>query len=64
MPLEQDDLDRLKAAEGDSTKTVVRAPSEAQKLGATTVACLILNRTIGKSILAKNPVLTPNNHVV
>ena len=52
MPLDQADLLRLKAAEGDSTKVVTRAPSESQKLGFITVVCLVLNRTIGKCQLS------------
>lgn len=48
MPLDQEDLDRIKEAELNPNKFVVRSPSEQQKLGSTTVVCLILNRTIGK----------------
>ncbi len=46
--LDQEDLDRIEEAEVDPNKFVVRGPSEQQKLGSTTVVCLILNRTIGK----------------
>ncbi|MCJ1296537.1 hypothetical protein MMC34_008103 [Xylographa carneopallida] len=48
--LDQEDLDRLQEAEGDPNKFVVSAPSDRHKLGATTVVCLILNRTIGSGI--------------
>ena len=50
MSHDQADLDRLKEAENDSSKIIVKAPSEPQKLGATTVVCLILNRTIGECL--------------
>ena len=45
--LDQEDLDRLQEAEHNPNKFVVSAPTDRQKLGATTVICLILNRTIG-----------------
>ena len=48
MPLDQADLNRLKAAGHDVNKVITRAPSEGQKLGVFTVVCLVLNRTIGK----------------
>ena len=48
MDLDQADLDRLAEARKDSSKTIVSAPSEHQKLGTTSVVCLILNRTIGE----------------
>jgi hypothetical protein len=48
MDLEQEDRDRLEQARNDPSRLVVRAPSTHQKLGATTVVCLILNRTIGE----------------
>jgi hypothetical protein len=55
--LDQEDLARLKAAEDDPNKTVIRATSESQKLGAATVACLTLNRTIGKTATSERLML-------
>ena len=54
MPLEEDDQARVDAAEdraraGGSNQIVVRSPSDAHKMGPVTVACMIFNRTIGKS---------------
>jgi len=48
--LDQEDLDRLQEAETNPNKFVVRGLSDRQKLGATTVVCFILNRTIGMSL--------------
>ncbi|MCJ1391150.1 hypothetical protein MMC18_004012 [Xylographa bjoerkii] len=48
--LDQEDLDRLQEAEDNPDKFVVSAPTDRQKLGVTTVICLILNRTIGSGI--------------
>lgn len=52
MPLEADDQQRVdeaiaEAGADGSTKLLVRDASETQKLGPFTVACTILNRTIG-----------------
>ena len=44
-----DEAEAEAAAAGDS-KLVVRVPPDSQKLGAFTVVCLILNRTIGSGI--------------
>lgn len=38
-------------ATNDSGGVVVKAPPEDQKLGAVSVVCLILNRTIGEYLL-------------
>ncbi|KAL6716587.1 hypothetical protein ACLMJK_006154 [Lecanora helva] len=55
MPLEADDQRRVDEAIAEaeanaSTKLLVRDASEHQKLGPVTVACTILNRTIGSGI--------------
>ncbi|KAI4212920.1 MAG: hypothetical protein LQ351_004445 [Letrouitia transgressa] len=53
MPLEPDDQQRIDdakrefGADGSGTKILVLNASEAQKLGPFTVACIIMNRTIG-----------------
>lgn len=56
MPLEPDDQRRIDdakrefGADGSGTKVLVLNASEAQKLGPFTVACIIMNRTIGTYI--------------
>ncbi|MCJ1472324.1 hypothetical protein MMC13_000971 [Lambiella insularis] len=45
--LDQEDLDRLQEAKENPNKFVISTPEDRQKLGAITVICLILNRTIG-----------------
>lgn len=51
MPLEDDDQRRvdeaIRAVDG-TTKILVFDASESQKLGPTTVMCMIMNRTFGK----------------
>jgi O-antigen/teichoic acid export membrane protein len=48
--LDQEDLDRLQEAESNPNKFVVRGVKDSNKLGAITVVCFILNRTIGSGI--------------
>lgn len=53
MPLAEDDQQRVDDAEKEanapnSTKLLVRDPTDSQKLGPFTVTCLILNRMIGE----------------
>ena len=53
MPLTDADQKRVDAYEAQltasgSSKIAVRVPGDSQKLGVTTVVCLILNRTIGE----------------
>ncbi|KAG8527788.1 uncharacterized protein KY384_007942 [Bacidia gigantensis] len=55
MPLTAADQQRVeeyeaRLAASGSSKIAVRVPGDAQKLGITTVVCLILNRTIGAGI--------------
>ena len=54
MPLTEADQKRVEAFEAElaaseSSRIAVRVPGESQKLGVTTVACLIFNRTIGEN---------------
>ena len=57
MPLEADDQKKVDdaiqgiGADPTGTKVLVLNAAESQKLGPFTVACTILNRTIGMSIL-------------
>ena len=51
MLLDDDDIAKLQEAEENPNKFVVKGPSEQNRLGALTVVCLILNRTIGKEQL-------------
>ena len=55
MPLTEADQRRIDEAEAEAaaagpTQLLVRSPSDTQKLESITVMCLIINRTIGKSI--------------
>lgn len=57
MPLTESEKRRVEKAENiaaakGSNKLLVRAPDSGQKLGPFSVACTILNRTIGRSSLS------------
>ena len=67
MPLEADDQKKVDdaiqgtGADSTGTKVLVLNAAESQKLGPFTVACTILNRTIGmstRSRLFQTPLLT------
>lgn len=47
--MDQEDIRRVQEAENQPNAFVVRLPTEQEKLGAFSVICLILNRTIGGS---------------
>jgi hypothetical protein len=51
--LDQEDIDRLREAENNPSKFVVRGVTAEQKLGWITVVCFVLNRTIGSGIFVQ-----------